>query len=77
MSHYQKYNKNNIILDYRNKKYINKKIKGGWGGRTTPVGVGGGFSHPRPLIWGGQSHPMALGVVRPPPRARSKKNKKK
>jgi hypothetical protein len=36
------------------------------GGRTTPIGVGGG--------WSGvvEASPWPLGVVRPPPRARSK-----
>jgi hypothetical protein len=36
------------------------------GGRTTPVGGWG---------LGGRSHSMALGVVRPPPMAKSKKKK--
>jgi hypothetical protein len=56
------------------KKKKKKEGKNGFwplGVAGPPLGHGGGFGHPLPAVGGGFGHPHALGVVRPPPKAKT------
>jgi hypothetical protein len=46
-----------------------------WGGPTTPFLAKGWLEPPLRPVWGWSNHPMAKGVVRPPPKAQKKKKK--